>query len=167
MSRALLPWRKTVKAVLVHPKFSTPYEPSVLSRVATAGKQKYMEFPGGGVEDGETLTQAIHRELKEETGVTPQNLQYRGVVQQPWPESFKAGDRFAKKAYDKYQGSEIHFFTGHVGAQRPPTSKEGDRWLPVTVYKAKALLEHFASNPQKGWEPTAKASVNALQWVTR
>ena len=35
---------------------------------------------GGKIMDGESPSQAVIREIKEETGVTPLNLEYRGII---------------------------------------------------------------------------------------
>ena len=41
---------------------------------------KGISFPAGGVEDGESLVETAIREVKEETGLTVQNLKPCGVV---------------------------------------------------------------------------------------
>ncbi|MBO7345148.1 MAG: 8-oxo-dGTP diphosphatase [Clostridia bacterium] len=35
---------------------------------------------GGKIMDGESILQSVIREIKEETGVTPLNLEYRGII---------------------------------------------------------------------------------------
>lgn len=43
-------------------------------------KPNYYDIPGGKVEDGETLEQAVIREFKEETNLNIANPIYRGII---------------------------------------------------------------------------------------
>ena len=44
------------------------------------GYRNYYETPGGGVKDGEDLTEAVIREIKEETGITARVISEIGYV---------------------------------------------------------------------------------------
>ena len=41
---------------------------------------KGLSFPGGHIEDGESIVDSAVREVQEETGLTPQNLRFCGVI---------------------------------------------------------------------------------------
>lgn len=47
-----------------------------------AYKSGFWGFPGGRLEQKETLTGCCHRELSEETGITPVRLEYIGVIRE-------------------------------------------------------------------------------------
>ncbi|MAR93375.1 MAG: NAD(+) diphosphatase [Pseudomonadales bacterium] len=55
----------------------------------------------GFVEPGETLEHAVHREIREEVGVTVRNLSYRGSQPWPFPHSLMMGFRA------EYAGGDI------------------------------------------------------------
>ena len=60
------------KHVLAIPKFNHQY-------LFTRHKIRGIEFPGGKVEAGETLEQAVQRELFEETGASAERLKFVGT----------------------------------------------------------------------------------------
>ncbi len=73
----------------------------VCERVQIAGA---WQFPQGGVDEGETLEQALGRELWEEIGVVPED--YRIVVARG-PYRYLYGDGRKKRGY---HGKEQHYF---------------------------------------------------------
>ncbi len=50
------------------------HERVLMCRHEKPGRAEYWLLPGGGVEAGETLVQALHRELREELGITEKPL---------------------------------------------------------------------------------------------
>ena len=96
------------------------------------GKQDYYETPGGGVDEGETLVQALIRECKEELGEDIEVLQPLGVV---------------KDAYNLIQRkNENHYFLCKKLAQgERHFVSEGDKLIQETVWvsveEAIALLK--------------------------
>lgn len=57
----------------------TPSNEVVVSRQFRAGREYYCDdLPGGGAEEGEELEAAARRELFEETGYTPDSMEYLG-----------------------------------------------------------------------------------------
>ncbi len=82
-------------------------------------------FPGGHVEKGESLTDAVIREMFEETGLTIENPTLRGVKQ--WCDGDTRGLVFLYKA-NKYHG-ELK------------SSREGKvMWMPLEEFKNKKSL---------------------------
>ena len=65
-------------------------------------KGDYYGLVAGFVETGETLEEAVHREVKEETGIEIKNLRYFGS--QPWP--YPCGLMVGFNA--DYDGGDIH-----------------------------------------------------------
>jgi 8-oxo-dGTP diphosphatase len=49
-------------------------------------KAGYYDIPGGKIEDGETMEQAVIREFSEETGMNVNNLKYKGVMHIEYPD---------------------------------------------------------------------------------
>ena len=71
-------------------------------------KNHFFAIPGGGVEQGETLKNAVYRELGEELGIKQEHLQ--AVGQSNIPVRFKF--KIIKMNEDgiEYDGSERYFF---------------------------------------------------------
>lgn len=69
---------------------------------------KYFAIPGGGVEQGETLRDAVYRELDEELGIKKKNLQFVGQSNIPVRFKFKVIKLHRDRI--EYEGSERYFF---------------------------------------------------------
>lgn len=71
-------------------------------------EDKYFAIPGGGVEQEETLKDAVYRELNEELGIKEKHLQIVGQSNTPLRFKFKV----IKLNRDgvEYEGSERYFF---------------------------------------------------------
>lgn len=71
-------------------------------------EEKYFAIPGGGLDEGEALEDAVYREIKEELGISKNQLKYIGKSDEPLRFIFKV----IKLSRDgkKYIGSEKYFF---------------------------------------------------------
>ncbi len=71
-------------------------------------EDKYFAIPGGGVEQKESLKDAVYRELNEELGIKEKNLQIMG--QSDIPVRFKFKEIKMNRDGIEYEGSERYFF---------------------------------------------------------
>ena len=71
-------------------------------------EDKYFAIPGGGVEQGETLEDAVYREINEELGIKKKHLRFIG--QSNIPVRFKFKVIKMNRDGKNYEGSERNFF---------------------------------------------------------
>lgn len=71
-------------------------------------EDKYFAIPGGGVEEGESLEDAVYREIKEELGIDKKTLELIGKSDLPLKVIFKVPK--INKAGGEYLGSDRYFF---------------------------------------------------------
>lgn len=102
--KSKLPFRKNCEGYLL-------FGDSVIARNTEYG---YIDFPGGGVEEGEDIKEALKREAFEEAGVILNGeLKEVGIIKTIWPEDWAKNEK-QKKRFEKYKGDEMHFFIGKV-----------------------------------------------------
>lgn len=63
-------------------------------------KEGYYDIPGGKIEEGELPKQTAIREMKEETGVSIQNLEYKGLMTVEYPDRIYIFETFLVTAYE-------------------------------------------------------------------
>lgn len=71
-------------------------------------EEKYFAIPGGGVEEGESLKDAVYREIKEELNINHSSLELIGVSNDSLKTTFKT-PKISKQGIT-YIGSERFFF---------------------------------------------------------
>jgi len=117
-------------------------------------KWNYIDFPGGGVDDGEDIKEALKREAFEEAGVILEGeLKEVGVVRTIWPEDWAKNEK-QKKRFEKYKGDEMHFFIGKVKKLINPSGdaeekgwKLNERLMPIK--KAIEIIKGYMSFPKE------------------
>lgn len=102
----------------------------------------------GFVEPGESLEQAVRREVAEEVGVAVGGVHYLGSQPWPFPSSLMLG--FVAEALT----TEIRLFDGEIAQARWFTREEladamrrGELRLPSAVSIARRLIEHWYGEP--------------------
>ena len=115
-------------------------------------ENKYFAIPGGGVEQGETLENAVYREIYEELGIGKKSLQFIGQSNIPIRFKFKV----IKMTRDdkNYEGSERYFFGFRfVGSDNEIKLQEGEvrtyKWIPFVQLKDYLLFDDQLKDTQE------------------
>jgi 8-oxo-dGTP pyrophosphatase MutT (NUDIX family) len=115
-------------------------------------KARYFAVPGGGVEQGETLENAIYREIREELGIEKKSLQLVGQSSVPLRFKFKVIKMI--RDGNNYEGSERYFFGFRfVGANNEIKPKIGEvrfyKWIPFVQLKDYLLFDEQLKDTQE------------------
>jgi len=116
MNRETLPYRLNCEGYLV-------FGDKIIARNTEYG---YIDFPGGGVDEGEEILEALKREVFEETGAIISNLKEVGVIKTIWPSDWAKNEK-QKKRFEKYKGDEMHFFVGKVDEFKDPLGDKNEQ----------------------------------------
>jgi len=91
--RSKLPYRRSSKCILTMP------DGKIVARISH--KNKYVVFPGGGVDPGETLEQSVKRECLEEAGaIIDGRIKVFNVFRFDWWEGWATNDKMRRR-YEK------------------------------------------------------------------
>lgn len=100
-----------------------------------AFENQYYAIPGGGVEEGETLEDAVYREIKEELGIEKNTLKY--IAKSDNPLRFKFKVTKVNREGREYSGSERYFFGfNFIGDDENISIQESEvrsyKWVPFS-----------------------------------
>ncbi len=115
---------------------------NVLVQERTNGDWTGMCFPGGHAEDGESYTECVIREVREETGLEILNPRMEGIVH--WENR------------DTHERTVIVFFRTETfsGTLRPACDEAINRWVPLASLRSQPLADWFAEQLAVYEDPT-------------
>ena len=128
----------------------------LLGKKFISGKFVYYEFPGGGVEEGDTFEDTVVKECLEEVGILVNNVRSLGVQNQyevdyPKPERAKL-----------YRGGQDNYFTCDYVKQDKRLYNADNDTLPyiwVTINKAIKLINE---GPESRFNPARLEAIGKL-----
>ena len=117
--------RSTVKAIILHEN------KVLLNRCRDANNGEYFSLPGGGQEQFETMSEAIHRECLEETGYSVEPVRFAALMEEI------CLDPFIREHYLQYAHKMLHIFLCRLTTTERVEPTETDDlqisidWIPV------------------------------------
>lgn len=115
--RKHLPFREKAEALLIHD-----------GKIVAQDKGRYIQFAGGGIDEGESPEKALRREIKEEIGCTVDKLQKIADIDAVWWPEWTEGKSKREARYAEFQGERSYIYIGFVDKLGEPTSNEDDAW---------------------------------------
>jgi len=156
---SILPYRPTAEAWMLDD------DDKLLAQIVDTGDKSYLSTPGGGIDEGEEAEEGLRRELIEETGVDPKELELHGKVDWDWSDKWPVTGK-QKKRYQQFRGEAAHIFTGEIGAIGEATSQEGDAWDELPRVELEDALQKVLDEDTGGDEHMANyrsAQVQAIK----
>jgi len=129
-NRKSLPFRKNCEGYFINA------EGKILAKDSGKG---FIMLPGGGVDENESISDAMARETKEETGAEASNIKEIGAIKIVWGTDWAKTDK-QKKRYEQFQGDEMHFFTGSATSQESDM-KEEDAWSGEKFMEVQEVID--------------------------
>ena len=129
-----VPTRTSVKALLQYEGASENLGNILVLREKTGDNSGKYHFPGGHVEEGESLEEALRRELREETSIEKVEIDQSPYFQCEWPAKF---------------GGEVirvvgQFYVCKTEQEAVILSPEHDHalWMPPKDYQLHPMVSH-------------------------
>lgn len=155
-TRSDLPFREKTELFLLYGEGS----------VVAQDRNKYVMFPGGGLEAGEAPAVAGKREAVEEAGaVVDGSLTHLVTVDFVWFPAWASNSK-RKERYAKYQGERIHIMVGACKELAPTRTKEEDSWKgrrSMSISKCIKLIETYGEEDHKNTYAYRIAQLSALK----
>lgn len=105
----------------------------IVKQYRPGSEKEEIELPGGRIDEGESKEKAAHRELKEETGYTTDNLFYLG-----------------SKTYSPYSEGRIYFFAALNCSKTDNLKLDRDEYLSAHEMPLKAYRELMKKSNTRG-----------------
>ncbi len=115
--RSKLPFRKNCEG------YFTDHLRNILAKKSEQG---IIMFPGGGIDEGESVEEGMKREAFEEAGVKIKDLKFLRKINIIWGKDWAKTDK-QKKRFSLFQGDDMHFFSGKIEEIKENKGEE-DYW---------------------------------------
>lgn len=132
--------RSTAKAVVLH------QGKVLLNHCQDENNGDYYSLPGGGQHPGESLHQAVMREVLEETGYSVTPVEFCGVFEEI------CNDPELLECYPEYHHKMYHFFLCNLAGEKavPPTQVDpmqlSSQWIALEELANIRILPEFLSH---------------------
>lgn len=159
VDRSNLPFRQTVDCFLLCD------DNKILAQKVD---NKFIVFPGGGIDDGESIKKGAQREILEETGAIVYDLKEVGSVKYLWWYELMNDVPKRIERWKKYQGEEVHFLIGKVKEFKKPTSDENDDWkgnMKMSVKQAISYVKKYSVDSHKNIKPYKDAQLTIMNTI--
>lgn len=138
INRKSLPLRKNCEGYFIDKKRN------ILASLSPDG---IIIFPGGGIDDGESISAGMLRETLEETGAIVFDLKHVGTLNIIWESSWAKTEK-QRERYKRFRGDEMHFFTGKIKNFVDKDSGEEDSWKGEKCLPIEKVMELIQKNVQ-------------------
>lgn len=102
----------------------------------------YYDLPGGGQHTGETMEEALVREVREETGYEVCSVRFAGLAEEIYT------DPLICQQYPEYAHRLLHIFIAQVKSEHRTSPTEKDLYMEESVWVPLETAEKLIINPE-------------------